>query len=63
MSVNPAILVAADIAGCDRIFKVGGPGVCRVAYGTETMPKVHKIVGRGNKYVTAAKMIVYGRWI
>ncbi len=62
MTVNPAILVAADIAGCDRIFKVGGPwGVAGLAYGTETMPKVHKIVGPGNKYVTAAKMIVYGQ--
>jgi len=59
---NPATLVAADIAGCDRIFKVGGPwGVAGVAYGTETMPRVHKIVGPGNKYVTAAKMLVYGQ--
>ncbi len=62
MTVNPAILVAADIAGCYRIFKVGGPwGVAGLAYGTERMPKVHKIVGPGNKYVTAAKMIVYGQ--
>ncbi len=62
MVANPATLVAADIAGCDRIFKVGGPwGVASLAYGTETMPRVHKIVGPGNKYVTAAKMLVYGQ--
>ncbi|MFO7985770.1 MAG: histidinol dehydrogenase [Desulfatiglandaceae bacterium] len=61
MQANPATLVAADISGCDRIFKVGGPwGVAGLAYGTETMPKVDKIVGPGNKYVTAAKMMVYG---
>ncbi len=59
---NAATLVAADIAGCDRIFKVGGPwGVAGLAYGTETMPRVHKVVGPGNKYVTAAKMLVYGQ--
>ena len=62
MTANPATLVAADIAGCDRIFKVGGPwGIAGLAYGTETMPRVDKIVGPGNKYVTAAKMIVYGQ--
>ncbi len=62
MVANPATLVAADISGCDRIFKVGGPwGVAGLAYGTETMPRVHKIVGPGNKYVTAAKMLVYGQ--
>ena len=62
MVANPNTLIAADIAGCDRIFKVGGPwGVAGLAYGTETMPRVHKIVGPGNKYVTAAKMIVYGQ--
>ncbi|MDY6971591.1 MAG: histidinol dehydrogenase [Thermodesulfobacteriota bacterium] len=62
MTANPNTLVAADIAGCDRIFKVGGPwGVAGLAYGTETMPRVHKIVGPGNKYVTAAKMMVYGQ--
>jgi len=61
MTANPATLVAADIAGCDRIFKVGGPwGIASLAYGTEAMPKVDKIVGPGNKYVTAAKMLVYG---
>ncbi len=62
MAGNPATLVAADIAGCHRVFKVGGPwGVAGLAYGTETMPRVHKIVGPGNKYVTAAKMLVYGQ--
>jgi histidinol dehydrogenase len=62
MMGNPATLVAADIARCDRIFKVGGPwGVAGLAYGTETMPRVDKIVGPGNKYVTAAKMLVYGQ--
>ena len=62
MVANPATLVAADIAGCDQIFKVGGPwGVAGLAYGTETMPRVDKIVGPGNKYVTAAKMLVYGQ--
>ena len=61
MVANPATLVAADIAGCNRIFKVGGPwGVAALAYGTETVPRVDKIVGPGNKYVTAAKMLVYG---
>jgi histidinol dehydrogenase len=62
MVANPATLVSADIAGCDRIFKVGGPwGVSGLAFGTETMPRVDKIVGPGNKYVTAAKMLVYGQ--
>jgi histidinol dehydrogenase len=62
MVANPATLVAADLAGCDRIFKVGGPwGVASLASGTETIPRVDKIVGPGNKYVTAAKMIVYGQ--
>jgi len=62
MKASPVTLVAADIAQCDRIFKVGGPwGVAGLAFGTETMPRVDKIVGPGNKYVTAAKMIVYGQ--
>jgi len=61
MVANDATLVAADIAGCDRVFKVGGPwAVGAMAYGTETIPRVHKIVGPGNKYVTAAKMAVFG---
>jgi histidinol dehydrogenase len=62
MVANPATLVAADVAGCDRVFKVGGPwGIASLAYGTESIPRVDKIVGPGNKYVTAAKMIVYGQ--
>jgi len=61
MAVNPAILVAADIAGPVRIFKVGGPwAIASMAYGTQTIPKVDKIVGPGNKYVTAAKLLVFG---
>jgi histidinol dehydrogenase len=61
MLADPGILVASDIAGADRIFKIGGPwAVASMAYGTETMPKVDKIVGPGNKYVTAAKMLVFG---
>jgi len=62
MAVHPATLVAADVAGCREIYKAGGPwGIAALAYGTETVPRVDKIVGPGNKYVTAAKMIVYGR--
>lgn len=61
MDINPATLVAADIAGSTKMFKVGGPwGIASMAYGTEIIPKVDKIVGPGNKYVTAAKMIVFG---
>lgn len=61
MAINPATLVAADIAGSTKMFKVGGPwGIASMAYGTEIIPKVDKIVGPGNKYVTAAKMIVFG---
>lgn len=62
MAVNPATLVAADVAGCRHILKVGGPwGIAALAYGTESISRVDKIVGPGNKYVTAAKMIVYGQ--
>ena len=61
MAVPAATLVAADIAGCDQVYKVGGPwGIAGLAFGTKTLPKVDKIVGPGNKYVTAAKMIVFG---
>ena len=59
--VNPVILAAAKIAGIDRIFKVGGAqAVAALAYGTETIPKVDKIVGPGNAYVAEAKKQVYG---
>lgn len=55
------ILVAAKIAGVDRIFKVGGAqGIAALAYGTETIPKVYKITGPGNIYVALAKKQVYG---
>ncbi len=62
MIINPSTLVAADIAGSAKIFKVGGPwGIASMAYGTTTIPKVDKIVGPGNKYVTAAKIMVFGQ--
>jgi histidinol dehydrogenase len=61
MVANPTSLVAADIAGCTEVFKIGGPwAVASMAYGTEVVPRVNKIVGPGNKYVTAAKMAVFG---
>lgn len=57
-TVNPLTLAAAKIAGADRIFCVGGvQAIAAMAYGTETIPKVDRIVGPGNKYVTAAKMV------
>ncbi len=59
--VNPAILVAAKEAGVDEIYKVGGAqAVAALALGTETFPRVDKIVGPGNIYVAAAKRMVYG---
>ena len=60
--VAPAILAAAKIAGVDRIFKVGGAqAVAALAWGTETIPQVDKIVGPGNAYVAEAKRQVFGR--
>ncbi len=60
--VNPYILAAAKIAGVDKIYKVGGAqAVAALAYGTETIPKVDKIVGPGNIYVSLAKQLVYGQ--
>ena len=57
--VNPAILVAARIAGVNRIFKIGGvQAIGSMAYGTETVPKVYKIFGPGNQYVMCAKQQV-----
>ncbi len=57
--INPLTLVAADMAGADRIFKVGGAqAIAAMAFGTETIPSVDKIVGPGSVYVTAAKMLV-----
>ena len=62
MTINPSTIVAADIAGSTTIFKVGGPwGIASMAYGTGAIPKVDKIVGPGNKYVTAAKIMVFGQ--
>jgi len=60
-SVPPATLVAADIAGADSIFKVGGAGaIAALAYGTASIQKVDKICGPGNIFVTIAKRLVYG---
>lgn len=54
-------IVAADVAGADRMFSIGGiQAIAAMAYGTQTVPHVHMIVGPGNKYVTEAKRMVYG---
>lgn len=59
--VNPATLVAADLAGVDEIYKVGGAhAIAALAFGTESIPKVDKIVGPGNIYVALAKKAVFG---
>jgi histidinol dehydrogenase len=58
---NPLVLAAAAIAGVDRVFSIGGAqAVGALAYGTQTVPQVDKIVGPGNKYVAAAKRRVFG---
>lgn len=57
--VHPAVLFAAQVAGVSRIFKAGGvQAIASMAYGTESIPKVYKIFGPGNQYVTAAKQLV-----
>lgn len=57
--VHPAVLFAARVAGVSRIFKAGGvQAIAAMAYGTESVPKVYKIFGPGNQYVTAAKQLV-----
>jgi histidinol dehydrogenase len=57
--VNPLVLVAADICGVDEVYRVGGAqAIAALAYGTKTIEPVRKIVGPGNKYVTAAKVLV-----
>ncbi len=57
--VHPAVLFAAKVAGANRIFKAGGiQAIAAMAYGTESVPKVYKIFGPGNQYVTAAKQLV-----
>ena len=60
--IAPVILAAARIAGVDRVFRVGGAqAVAALAYGTQTIPQVDKIVGPGNAYVAEAKRQVFGR--
>lgn len=57
--IHPAVLFAASVAGVNRIFKAGGAqAIAAMAYGTESVPKVYKIFGPGNQYVTAAKQLV-----
>jgi len=60
--LSPLIAAAAEIAGVDRIFKIGGAqAIAALAYGTQTIPRVDKIVGPGNAYVAAAKKLVFGQ--
>ncbi len=60
--LNEMVLVAAKLAGVDRVFTLGGAqAIAALAYGTETIPRVDKIVGPGNVYVAAAKRMVFGR--
>ena len=60
--INPAVLGAAKFAGVDAVYQVGGAqGVASLAYGTESIPKVDKIVGPGNVYVATAKRQVFGQ--
>ena len=59
--INPYVLIAAKIAGADKIFKIGGAqAIAAMAFGTETIPRVNKITGPGNIFVTLAKKEVYG---
>jgi histidinol dehydrogenase len=59
--ISPAVLAAADLAGVDRIYRIGGAqAIAALAYGTKSVPKVDKIVGPGNQYVATAKRLVYG---
>jgi histidinol dehydrogenase len=61
-SIHPGILVAADICGVDEVYKAGGAqAIAAMAYGTQSIKRVDKIVGPGNSYVNAAKKIVYGQ--
>ncbi len=61
-SINPNIAFAARLAGVDEIYKIGGAqAIAALAYGTESIPAVDKIVGPGNIYVAAAKKLVYGK--
>lgn len=59
--IRPETIVACDLAGASKIYRIGGvQAVAAMAYGTQSVPKVNKIVGPGNKYVTAAKKYVFG---
>jgi histidinol dehydrogenase len=59
--IHPYVIAACKLSGADRIFRIGGvQGIAALAYSTESVPKVDKIVGPGNKYVTAAKKQVFG---
>lgn len=59
--IRPETIVACDLAGANKIYRVGGvQAIAAMAYGTKSVPKVNKIVGPGNKYVTAAKKYVFG---
>lgn len=59
--IDPAVLIAADMAGVDKIYQIGGvQAIAALAYGTASIPKVDKIVGPGNRYVATAKRLVYG---
>ena len=61
-SLNPAVLAAAEIAGVDAIYQIGGvPAIGAMAYGTESVPKVDKICGPGNVFVAYAKKLVHGQ--
>ncbi|HEX3502705.1 MAG TPA: histidinol dehydrogenase [Xanthobacteraceae bacterium] len=61
-TLNPLVLAAANLAGVDEIYRIGGAqAVAALAYGTQTIPPVAKIVGPGNAYVAAAKRIVFGK--
>lgn len=60
--INPYVLVAARLAGVDRIFRVGGAqAIAALAYGTETVPRVDKVTGPGNIFVATAKKLVFGQ--
>ncbi|MFQ5406269.1 MAG: histidinol dehydrogenase [Candidatus Micrarchaeia archaeon] len=60
-AARPEVLVAADLAGVDEVYKVGGvQAIAAMAFGTKTVPKVSKICGPGNVFVTAAKLLVFG---
>ncbi|MBU6228538.1 MAG: histidinol dehydrogenase [Cyanobacteria bacterium REEB459] len=62
LATNPAVLVAAQVAGISEIYRVGGAqAIAALAYGTETIPSVDVITGPGNIYVTLAKQLVFGR--